>query len=525
MPMMSKPFTIDSRLWEPQRRSVEQVIDHLKNCRDVCLQSPTGSGKTRMAAEIMRWGEKFTGGACFYTNRKALITQTKRAFEDLGMRVGVRAADHEEGFDSMEPLQICSADTERHRVYGDKATWTKHLSGVIVVDEAHIQKGDTMRQIMDDHRSDGANVVLLSATPVGLSSMVDELVVGGTMAEYRACGALVPAVVKSIEEPDMRKVKRTQSGEYVMNGIEKKVYTQAIVGNVIGEYLNQNPDGRPTMLYAPGKAESVWFTEKFMQQGIPWVHVDATDCVLDGKRRILNRNLWDEILGRYKDGSIKGISSRFKLREGIDVPSTYHVILATPIGSLQSYLQTVGRALRTAPNKTHALITDHGGCYLRHGSPNHDRPWDQIFHMSNGVASKLHQNQIRNEEIVEPICCPKCRGERMAGMTCPFCGHTHEKSMRRVIQESGRIVEVEGPMTAKPRRKNRNDTQTQWNNLYYGYKNKRINKTFSQMEAFFFKIHRYWPERNLDNQPLSQVHWHSYPKSVPLNMLRKKEQT
>jgi len=207
-------------------------------------------------------------------------------------------------------------------------------------------------------------------------------------------------------------------------------------------------------------------------------------------------------------------------REGIDLPTTYHVILATPIGSLSSYIQTVGRALRAAPNKDHALITDHGGNYLRHGSPNHDRPWEVLWGMSQSVASKMHENDIRNRDAKEPIRCPKCEGERLAGIVCPHCGHTHSKSQREVLMEDGRLVTQEGDLIPKKRTLMRHDTQRKWDDMYWGFKRKRLNRTFAQMEAFFVKEYGYWPPRTLKNMPVSRLHWHSLVCDVPVADLR-----
>jgi superfamily II DNA or RNA helicase len=508
-------MTFSKDLWPPQLRAVQDVADKLSAGLDVCLQSPTGSGKTKMAIELMKWADYEFGGACFYVNRKLLVSQVAERLTAEKLHFGVRSASYSDMYDAEAPLQICSADTERARVYGDAPSWKPHDCGLVVVDEAHIQKGGTMEAILKTHRSNGAKVLLLSATPVNLSTMADVLICGGTMQEYRECGAIVPAVVKSIEQPDMRKVKRSLTGEFVLDGKKRKIYTQTIIGNVIGRWEKYNPDARPTMLYAPGKAESVWMTQQFEKRGVRWCHVDATEAYLDGKRVTLSRTLWQEILQQYIAGAIKGISSRFKLREGIDVPTTYHAILATPIGSIQSFLQTVGRPLRAAEGKDHALITDHGGNYWRHGSPNVDRDWETLWKLKEGAASSLHQDAIRNKEAKEPIRCPECETERRGGNKCPICGHEHAKSSRRIIMENGSITTKEGLLVKTRVEREFHDTQEKWNNLYWGYKRKKLSMSFAQMEAYFVQLHGYWPPRTLNNMPKTYYHWRCPVHTVP----------
>lgn len=243
------------------------------------------------------------------------------------------------------------------------ARFGNYFANGALVHNCHLQKATTMTRILDDHKARGGTVVGFTATPIGVSHLVDELIVSGTLAEYRECKAIVPAIVRSIEQPDMNKVQRNKTGEYVWKGEKRRVYTQTIVGHVLERWKKYNPDARPTLLYAPGVAESVWFTEQFRKAGVNWCHVDATDAVVEGIRAKLTRTLWEEIKERYISGDIKGISSRMKLREGVDFPETAHVILATPMGSMATYLQTIGRGLRWSPSTpNHVVVQDHGGC-------------------------------------------------------------------------------------------------------------------------------------------------------------------
>jgi hypothetical protein len=77
------------------------------------------------------------------------------------------------------------------------------------------------------------------------------------MQEYRDCGALVMAAVYSISQPDLRRIKRNLTGEFILDGQKRRVFTQSIIGDVYDVAWKQhNPDGRPAFLYAPGKASN-----------------------------------------------------------------------------------------------------------------------------------------------------------------------------------------------------------------------------------------------------------------------------
>lgn len=514
-------YTLSPHLWLPQRRGVEQTIECLKDGKNVCLYAPCGGGKTEQAIELTRWALDWgLPSVSFYTNRRLLVEQTAKRFEAAGLRYGLRAAGYDDYYDPDAPVQICSTQTVFAREY-KRSHWDRHSSGLVIVDENHLQKRAMIRAILKGHREHHALTVGMTATPIGVSELADALVISGTLQEYRDCKAVVPAITKSIEQPDLRKVKRTQTGEYLLDGRHRRVYTQSIVGNVFDRWQRYNPEARPTLLYAPGVAESRWFTDQFMSRGIAWAHVDAAEAVVDGRRARLTRPLWEEIQERYVNGDIKGISSRFKTREGLDLPSTYHIILATPIGSVCSYLQAVGRGLRWSPQTpSHVLITDHGGCYWQHGSPNIDRPWETWWQISEREASSSHIYRIREEKEREPIRCPKCEGERLGGSKCPHCGFEHTLSRRVVVMFNGRMVIRDGALIRPRKEDNRPGCEKLWTGTYWGWK-KKIQaggmkpKTFRQLYGYIHYRHGYWLPRTLPFMPKKREDWQRGIHEVP----------
>lgn len=150
-----------------------------------------------------------------------------------------------------------------------------------------------------------------------------------------------------------------------------------------------------------------------------------------------------------------------------------------------------------------------------------DREWDVLWAMTNATASKLHENGIRDGEIKEPIRCPKCCGERLGGIQCPHCGHQHPASKREVIMEDGKMVTKDGNLIPRKRTLKRHDTQRLWDSMYWGFKNKRVNRTFAQMAAFFVQQHGYWPDRSLNNMPKLRMDWHRHVHAVPREDLRR----
>ena len=507
-------------LWAPQRRAISQVISDLDSCDSICVQSPTGSGKSTMAAMIMRWAESKNLRTIFYVNRRLLIPQIAKTLRVYGIRAGIRAADYDYEFDSSLSHQVASVQTDYARCI-DSDRWEPYRADLMIVDEAHIQKG----KMLDSLRKYAKQVVGFSATPVNLKGMFDHLVVAGTLEEFRSCKALVPCVVKGIEGPDMRKVKRNAVGEYLMDGTMRKRYTQTIVGSVYENWRRFNPDARPTLLYAPGVSDSIYLTREFRKKGVNWAHIDGTDMIVDGRRVPRSHQVWSEVQSRFKGGDIKGISSRFVLREAVDLPYAYHAILATPVGSVASYVQIVGRILRYSPETPdQVLVTDHGGNYITHGSPNAERPWARWFSMSEYRASIERDEQIKSRKKSEPIRCPYCFTERSKGSRCPDppygCGAESPRSQRVVIQANGDLVTVDcGNAVKKHREVRRPDTAKLWERLFWGYRKKGVDKSFRQLRAYFHYLHGYRPPENLPYMPKTAEGWYMKPKDIPMDQL------
>jgi len=508
-------FQPASWLWEPQRRSIEQVIEKVKKGTDVCLQSPTGSGKTTVAIELMRWAVSMGWPAIFYVNRRRLIKQTADRLTGMGHFCGIRAAMYEHERDDSLWYQVASMQTEHSRVGNGMPPFD---AGLVIVDEVHACKGSMLRKCLEDHRSRGAGVVCLSATPVAVKGIVDELIVSGSLAEYRKCRALVPAVVKGVCVPDMSKVKRNPVGEFVIDGKRRRQYVQSIVGNVYGAWKKFNPDARPAMMYAPGVEESVYLTEYFQKRGVPWAHVDSKDIIIEGERRPATMGLWEELQGRFRDGEIKGISNRFVLREGIDIPETYHCILATPVGSIASYLQIVGRVVRySRQTPDHVLVTDHGGNYLRHGSPNEERPWEEWWAMSH---SEVSSQRKKDPTAPEPILC-ECGTERIRGPKCPDppygCGKMSRKAKRLVVMESGELVEMELVKRPPPP-----PEEQQWTSLFWAFRKGKRGATFKQLLAIYQTKYGKYPPKNLPFMPREDSDWRSDVRTIEFRKLLSK---
>lgn len=508
-------------LWPHQQRGLDETLSLIaRGERRICITSPTGGGKSEMMKRLIVEYTRQRKKVALYTDRVMLADQISQFLFAEGINHGLRASGREEQLH--KDVQICMLQTESSRVLKRMAR-EHHRADLVLVDEAHKQKADTACALFDRHREeDDATIIGLSATPLELSHVYDHLVVAGTNSELRECGAHVPCRVYAPDEPDTLDIKRQKTGEFVQDDVVKAIMTPVIFGRVYEHWGKLNPDAKPTILFAPGVKESVWFADQFRQKGVRSAHIDGDDGVwVDGEVIGDSLEVRRQVLEDVKSGRIAIICNRFVLREGLDLPSLYHGILATMFGSVVSYIQSVGRLLRSHPSLDHVVLQDHGGNYWRHGDPNADREWDMTrtpYEYTYERMEKMRENEVR-----EPIACLECSYVRQSGPTCPSCGFRMDKRMRRVIEMSGRLTVRYGKIMNPRVVKVKEDTQKVWNNTYWRMKKAKKEMTFDQAYGFFKYEHGYWPPRDLANMPQETVDWCRSVRNVTQERLIQKE--
>jgi len=507
--------------WPHQEYAVKEVprlidLGH----RKICLTSPTGGGKTWIICELIRWAAARGWKAALYTNRRLLIDQLAGVLGADGIRFGVRAAGHEH--DLNEPVQVSSLPTEHARTLKSKR-WQLHGNGekvLAVVDEAHLNKAAVAGQVLAQHLEDGGAVVGFTATPIDLGHLYDTLVVAGTPASLRECGCLVPAYHFGVDEPDMRGFKQSvKTGEYTERDVIRAIMTKAIMGRVLEHCRRLNPEGRPAILFGPGVAESLWFAQQLTAAGIPAAHADGEGVWWNGEySRSTDRN---DVFRALHDGELKVLCNRFVLREGLDLPWVSHLILATVMGSLQTYLQSVGRGLRACAGKEVLTIQDHGGHWWRHGSCNVERKWD--LNWTENMIQGTRADKFIDRKEAEPITCPQCGLVRRAGPKCPQCGFASDRRVRMVIQQDGTLKQHQGEVYAPRRVRQFGNTQKIWTACYFRAKNSRNRMTFRQAEGLFFYENHYYPPRSLPLMPRDAMDWFRPVADVPAGRLIPRE--
>lgn len=458
--------------------------------------------------------EQFQVPTALYTDRKMLMAQLGRGLDADGFLYGVRAAGVEPRL--LEDIQLCMVQTEYSRAVNKGRDI--HRADHTIWDEAHRFNNPTAAALRELHLKRNPNVVEIgfTATPLGLGGVYDEMIVAGTNSELRDCGALVPAYHYAPDEPDTKLVGRVTvgEGECGIPNAKRMQYATRVFGSVEKHYWQYNPEQKPTILFAPGVRESLWFAQTLSGNGISTAHIDGKNIWVDGETFDTTDDKRQEISERLRDGDIKIVSNRFVMREGVDLPFLEFAILATIFGSLTSYIQAGGRVLRASPStgKEFATIIDHGGNHWRHGSLNANREWKLEY--TDRIVAGLREDRIRKGEEPEPITCPECNAVRLSGPMCPVCKFRYEGKVRKVLQADGSLREMKGDIFRKRRHLTYSEKlERDWCSRVKAVKNSKKehvrNMTFTQLEVAFARDHNWqYPPRELPMMPVNEIDWY-----------------
>lgn len=373
--------------------------------KGVLIQSPPGSGKSVVIAEIARLTTDKGNRVMFLVHRKELVEQITETFKANEVN-----------------LDLCTIMTVTK--VANRLTLLPKPS-LIITDETHHSRAKTYRNIYD-YYSDVPRLGF-TATPwrmsgKGFEDIYSEMVEGKSVKWLIENNRLAPYEYYSIPEADIGKLQKSSTGDYTNKSIEKALKS-TIFGDVVENYVKV-ASGQKTIIYAHSIEYSQKFADEFKGVGIKAVHVDS-------KTPSAER---DEIMNDFRIGKIKVLCNVDLISEGFDVPDCTCVIMARPTDSLVLYLQQSMRCMRYQPNKT-ATIIDHVANYTRHFLPDTDRTWNL-----KGFEKKRKKQQ-RNENEIAIKECPNCFGVMESkslienDFHCPYCNFKIEviKADKEVI--------------------------------------------------------------------------------------------
>ena len=412
----------------------------------VMLRLPTGSGKTIIAAAIVRSALLKGRRVIFVVDAIELVNQTIDKFRLDGIAaIGVLQAQHA-WTDERQPVQICTVQTLAHRAMP--------AADLVIVDEAH-GNHDFIWKWMDSPEWNGIPFIGLSATPYtkGLGKHYSALVKTVSTHNLIDMGFLSPFRVYAPgkEKADLSGV-RTVAGEYHEGDLATAMNRKHLVADVVESWLKHG-ENRPTLCYAVDCAHAVSLQEAFLAAGIPTGYIYAKTKPEERKG----------IAMRFAEGELKVVCSVGVLVKGIDW-DVRCISLCCPTKSEIKFQQIIGRGLRTAPGKDYCLILDHSTTHEELGFVTDVD--ERNGALDDGKGKKAAK---RDKKKIGAVVCPSCKLMKPAGMVvCSNCGFKAQRQ-NKIQHREGELIPI-------------------------GEKKERF--TSEQKEAFYAGLAAYAKERN-----------------------------
>jgi len=412
-----------------------EVIERLKQAiaaghRRLCVVAPTGSGKTVIAAEMIRGATARGQRVIFMGHRRELTEQTSQKLDAVEVDHGIVQA----GFPARPSakVQVCSIQTLHARAIRSGSI---HLppADLLFIDECHHARARMYETIIAAYP--GAIIIGLTATPCradgrGLGNTFHALIECPSVTKLTEDKYLVPARVYAPTQPDLRGIK-VKLGDFVESQLAARINTVHLIGDIV-EHWHRLAKGRRTIAFTVNVAHSVHVRDEFRRSGVLAEHIDGT-TPLEERRRIL---------ADFAGGKVDVICNCSVLTEGWDRPEASCLILARPTKSLGLFRQMVGRVLRVHPEscKADALIFDHAGAVFEHGLPDDEIVWE--LHEDRRAQNSTHSVRGMGGRAPALVTCPECSAVRFEGRPCTACGWHPVRKPRPIDVAEGELGEV-----------------------------------------------------------------------------------
>lgn len=403
----------------------EKALDEIRESFRCGVRAPlyvlaTGGGKTIVFAAIARGAAARHNRVLIIVHRREILQQTLSKLYALGVTSGQIATGR--------PMTLDTVQTAMVQTLVRRLQFVRRPD-LIIQDEAHHVTtenswGRIFRYWKDVPRL-GCTATPERLDGIGLGHNFEKIILGPPMTELIEGGYLsYPVVYRPPEEIiGQYHVKR---GDFDTREQQQVMSKRRIVGDVI-EHYRRHMEGLPAICFCVSVEHSKLMAEEFSARGY--------------RARAVYGNMPDvereSALQGLRDGRVQIITSCDLISEGFDTPAVAGVILLRRTMSLGLYLQQAGRALRTFPGKTRAVILDHVGNYYLHGHVLAERKWS----LDSG------RRDPRREEPPQTVTCNRCYAV-LPGRPrkCPYCGFEFVEAPERegksfeVIQ--GELIEA-----------------------------------------------------------------------------------
>lgn len=392
---------------------VDRTLSALDAYGNTLAVAPTGSGKTIMLSAVAgRVLVEPDAKACILAHRTELTGQNRAKFERVnpGMSTSVFDANEKSwsGQATFAMVQTLSRLSHLEQM---------PTLDLLVIDEAHHSSSPSYRAVIDAvlARNPKAGICGLTATPnrgdgKGLRDVFSNVADQITLGEMIAAGHLVSPRTFVIDvgvQDALKNVRKTAMDfdmDEVASILDKRLITEAVI-----KHWKEKASSRKTIIFCSTVAHAQNVCDAFIDAGINSVLIHGE--LSDGDRK--------SRLAEYEHGRAQIVVNVAVLTEGYDYTPTSCVVLLRPSSYKSTFIQMVGRGLRTVDPeefpgviKSDCLVLDFGTASLMHGS----------LEQEVNLDGHLHDGPAPTKD------CPDCGAVvPLACMECPLCGYVWER--------------------------------------------------------------------------------------------------
>lgn len=413
-------------LFPDQEELLEAVRTEIrKKNRAILMQSPTGSGKTIVAASMIA-GSRSKGTRCMMlVPRRELLRQTALTLGQYEIPFSYVASGYPTN--PYAKTYIGTVQTLVQRL--DKAP----ILDVLLIDECHYG-GAELDKIITHYKAQGTYIIGLSATPIkkdgrGLDCWFDTMVCGKSVRWLMDNNRLSNYKLFQPSRPNLSKLKTDKSiDDYMM-------HDKVLIGDAARHY-KKYAMGKMGISFSTSRAHSQKIVDEYNGNGISACLIDGT--MDDEERSRITKSFARREFLQLVNCELCTFGYDLAAASGMDVCIETLTDLAKTL-SLSRQLQKWGRVLRKKDEP--ALIFDHAGNSFNHigeevhGFPCKERIWS--------LTGRDKKNGVMGEKTMPVRQCPSCFYAHNPSPKCPNCGFVYPIQVREIEHVDGELMEID----------------------------------------------------------------------------------
>lgn len=387
---------------------VNRTLDALAQHGNTLAVAPTGSGKTIMLSAVVgKLLSEPDAKACILAHRTELTGQNRNKFTRVNPGLSTSVFDAEEkswsGNATFAMVQTLSRESHLEQM---------PTLDLLVIDEAHHASSPSYRMIIDHvlAKNSKAAICGLTATPnrgdgKGLREVFSNVADQITLGEMIASGHLVSPrtfVIDVGTQEALQNVRRTAT-DFDMEQVAT-ILNKSLINDAVISHWKQKAAERKTIVFCSTVEHAQSVCDAFNAADVPSVLIHGELSSSERKTR----------LQAYEAGNVQVVVNVAVLTEGYDYTPTSCVVLLRPSSYKSTFIQMVGRGLRTVDPqefpgviKSDCVVLDFGTASLMHGA----------LEQEVNLDGHAHSGEAPTKD------CPECFATvPRSCMECPLCG-------------------------------------------------------------------------------------------------------